>query len=81
VIRRSCIETTHEARGRAGSGTFKTARIASTCAENEKNKLVNKLSRGDELPTGVLEMVKVLLATKRRCRSATRWPAVTATRA
>ncbi len=34
-------------------------------SENEKNKLVNKLSRGDELPTGVLEMVKVYLATKR----------------
>jgi DNA-directed RNA polymerase subunit beta len=35
-------------------------------AENEKNKLVNRLSRGDELPTGVLEMVKVYVATKRR---------------
>ncbi|MHC5065866.1 MAG: DNA-directed RNA polymerase subunit beta, partial [Planctomycetota bacterium] len=27
-------------------------------AETAKNKLVNRLSRGDELPTGVLEMVK-----------------------
>jgi DNA-directed RNA polymerase subunit beta len=35
-------------------------------AETEKNKLVNRLSRGDELPTGVLEMVKVYVATKRR---------------
>jgi DNA-directed RNA polymerase subunit beta len=35
-------------------------------AENDKNKLVNRLSRGDELPTGVLEMVKVYVATKRR---------------
>src|SRR5207342_633828 len=34
-------------------------------AETEKNKLVNRLSRGDELPTGVLEMVKVYVATKR----------------
>ncbi len=33
--------------------------------ESEKNKLVNRLSRGDELPTGVLEMVKVYIATKR----------------
>ena len=32
--------------------------------EAEKTKLVNKLSRGDELPTGVLEMVKVYVATK-----------------
>ena len=35
-------------------------------SETEKNKLVNRLSRGDELPTGVLEMVKVYVATKRR---------------
>jgi DNA-directed RNA polymerase subunit beta len=34
-------------------------------AEAVKNKLVNKLSRGDELPTGVLEVVKVYLATRR----------------
>ncbi len=33
--------------------------------ECEKNKVVNRLSRGDELPTGVLEMVKVYIATKR----------------
>jgi len=34
-------------------------------AEAEKNKIVNRLSRGDELPTGVLELVKVYLATRR----------------
>ncbi len=34
--------------------------------EGDKTKLVNRLSRGDELPTGVLEMVKVFIATKRR---------------
>ncbi len=34
--------------------------------ESEKNKRVNRLSRGDELPTGVLEMVKVYISTKRR---------------
>ncbi|MBL8692991.1 MAG: DNA-directed RNA polymerase subunit beta [Planctomycetes bacterium] len=33
--------------------------------EAEKNKLVNRLSRGDELPTGVLEMVKIYVAMKR----------------
>ena len=33
--------------------------------ETDKNKVVNRLSRGDELPTGVLEMVKVYVATKR----------------
>ena len=32
--------------------------------ESDKNKIVNRLSRGDELPTGVLEMVKVYVATK-----------------
>jgi DNA-directed RNA polymerase subunit beta len=36
--------------------------------ESEKNKVVNRLSRGDELPTGVLEMVKVYIATKRNLR-------------
>ncbi|HYC77234.1 MAG TPA: DNA-directed RNA polymerase subunit beta [Planctomycetota bacterium] len=34
--------------------------------ETEKTKRVNRLSRGDELPNGVLEMVKVYVATKRR---------------
>ncbi len=33
--------------------------------ESTKNKDVNRLSRGDELPTGVLEMVKIYIATKR----------------
>ncbi len=33
--------------------------------EDEKNRQVNHLKRGDELPTGVLEMVKVYIATKR----------------
>ena len=33
--------------------------------ESEKTKIVNRLSRGDELPTGVLEMVKIFIATKR----------------
>jgi DNA-directed RNA polymerase subunit beta len=34
--------------------------------ETEKTKRVNRLSRGDDLPTGVLEMVKCYMATKRR---------------
>ncbi|MFB3065501.1 MAG: DNA-directed RNA polymerase subunit beta, partial [Planctomycetota bacterium] len=34
--------------------------------EAAKNKDVNRLSRGDELPTGVLELVKVYIATKRK---------------
>jgi DNA-directed RNA polymerase subunit beta len=34
--------------------------------ETEKTKRVNRLSRGDELPNGVLEMVKCYVATKRR---------------
>jgi len=34
--------------------------------EAVKNKHVNRLSRGDELPTGVLEMVKVYVSTKRK---------------
>ena len=34
--------------------------------EADRNKRVNRLSRGDELPTGVLEMVKVYVASKRK---------------
>jgi hypothetical protein len=34
--------------------------------ENEKEKKINQLTRGEELPTGVLEMVKVYVATKRQ---------------
>ncbi len=33
--------------------------------ENEKDKRINQLTRGEELPTGVLEMVKVYVATRR----------------
>jgi DNA-directed RNA polymerase subunit beta len=39
------------------------------------------MKRGDELPSGVLQMVKVYVATKRvRFRSAIRWPVATETR-
>ena len=34
-------------------------------AEAKKNLEVNRIQRGDELPTGVLELVKVYVATKR----------------
>ncbi|MEE8142914.1 MAG: DNA-directed RNA polymerase subunit beta [Planctomycetota bacterium] len=34
-------------------------------AEDQKNREVNRLTRGDELPPGVIEMVKVYVATKR----------------
>jgi DNA-directed RNA polymerase subunit beta len=33
--------------------------------ENEKEKKINQLTRGEELPTGVLEMVKVYVSTRR----------------
>jgi DNA-directed RNA polymerase subunit beta len=33
--------------------------------EDQKNREVNRLTRGDELPPGVIEMVKVWVATKR----------------
>ncbi len=33
--------------------------------EDQKQRVVNRLTRGDELPTGVLEMVKVYVSTKR----------------
>ncbi|MHC4669295.1 MAG: DNA-directed RNA polymerase subunit beta, partial [Planctomycetota bacterium] len=45
---------------------LKDAYLKVDTLEAGKNKHVNRLSRGDELPTGVLEMVKVYVATKRK---------------
>jgi DNA-directed RNA polymerase subunit beta len=53
---------TREGRLRA----LKDAYLRIDMLEAAKNKRVNRLSRGDELPTGVLEMVKVYIATKRK---------------
>jgi DNA-directed RNA polymerase subunit beta len=66
VVREVCLQH-YKPRG-AGEHAYRAFRQRADnidVQENEKNKLVNKLSRGDELPTGVLEMVKVYLATKR----------------
>jgi DNA-directed RNA polymerase subunit beta len=65
VARTHVLDRIDEPAGPAAYKLFKEASDRIDSAENEKNKLVNKLSRGDELPTGVLEMVKVYLATKR----------------
>jgi len=50
-------------RARAVRTAWTRPAIASTCAFEEKRK---KLTQGDELPAGVLKMVKVYLAVKRR---------------
>jgi DNA-directed RNA polymerase subunit beta len=47
------------------TGHIDEFRIRIENKEADKNKIVNRLSRGDELPTGVLEMVKIYVATKR----------------
>ena len=47
------------------TGHIDDFRIRIENKEADKNKIVNRLSRGDELPTGVLEMVKIYVATKR----------------
>ncbi len=65
VARTHILDRIDESFGAAAYRLFKEASDRIDTAENEKNKLVNKLSRGDELPTGVLETVKVYLATKR----------------
>ncbi len=49
--------------------------------ETQYRDKIAKLTKGDELPPGVIKMVKVYVAIKRKLRSATRWPAATATRA
>jgi DNA-directed RNA polymerase subunit beta len=65
VARTHVLDRIDSAAGAAAYKLFKDASDRIDASENEKNKLVNKLSRGDELPTGVLEMVKVYVATKR----------------
>ncbi|MBU0755304.1 MAG: DNA-directed RNA polymerase subunit beta, partial [Planctomycetes bacterium] len=65
VLRKLCMENYRKGLGEKLYITFKHHADRIDMQENEKNKLVNKLSRGDELPTGVLELVKVFIATKR----------------
>ncbi|MFH2003028.1 MAG: DNA-directed RNA polymerase subunit beta, partial [Planctomycetota bacterium] len=65
VLRKLCMENYKKGSGEKLYITFKHHADRIDMQENEKNKLVNKLSRGDELPTGVLELVKVYIATKR----------------
>jgi DNA-directed RNA polymerase subunit beta len=67
---RLLCQTAAEHAGEKDARTRSTGAVAEYQAkieakESEKNKIVNRLSRGDELPTGVLEMVKVYVATKR----------------
>ena len=54
--------------GKTKERTLTTVKLRLDQVDEEeciKNKIVNRLSRGDELPTGVLEMVRVYIATKR----------------
>lgn len=45
-----------------------------------EDKKKRKLTQGDELPPGVIKMVKVYVLLSVACSRATRWPAVTVTR-
>ncbi|MEW6743035.1 MAG: DNA-directed RNA polymerase subunit beta [Planctomycetota bacterium] len=65
LVRKASMDQYEQSFGEELYRTFKHHSNRIDEAENEKNKLVNKLSRGDELPTGVLELVKVYIATKR----------------
>jgi len=65
ILRKICMENYRKGKGERLYKLFKYHADRIETRENEKNKLVNKLSRGDELPTGVLELVKVFVATKR----------------
>jgi len=65
VVRKRCMANYRKGTGEKMYLTFREFADRIEEQENEKNKVVNRLSRGDELPTGVLEMVKVFLATKR----------------
>ncbi len=65
VIRKRCMENYRRGTGERLYKLFREYNAKIEERENDKNKVVNRLSRGDELPTGVLEMVKCYVATKR----------------
>jgi DNA-directed RNA polymerase subunit beta len=65
IIRKKCMENYRRGTGEKVYLRFRVFADQIEEQENEKNKVVNRLSRGDELPTGVLEKVKVFVATKR----------------
>ncbi len=65
LIRKRCMENYRRGTGENLYKLFRVYADRIEEQENEKNKVVNRLSRGDELPTGVLEMVKCYVATKR----------------
>jgi DNA-directed RNA polymerase subunit beta len=58
-------DCTDEAKRSTATAKIEDHQVRIEHKESDKNKVVNRLSRGDELPTGVLEMVKVYVATKR----------------
>ena len=66
VLCQQAAEAADEGTGREDSlRAIHDSTVKIEAREAEKNKIVNRLSRGDELPTGVLEMVKIYVATKR----------------
>jgi DNA-directed RNA polymerase subunit beta len=65
LLRKRCMENYTRGTGEKLYKTFREYADLIEERENEKNKVVNRLSRGDELPTGVLELVKCFIATKR----------------
>jgi DNA-directed RNA polymerase subunit beta len=65
LLRKRCMENYTRGTGEKLYKTFREYADQIEERENEKNKVVNRLSRGDELPTGVLELVKCFIATKR----------------
>jgi len=65
MLRKRCMENYKRGTGEKLYRTFREFADRIEEHENEKNKVVNRLSRGDELQTGVLELVKVFVATKR----------------
>jgi DNA-directed RNA polymerase subunit beta len=65
-VKTKVIHTQDSSRKERATRVLKTYLDRIDVLESEKNKIVNRLSRGDELPTGVLEMVKTYIATKRQ---------------
>ncbi len=59
------VDFASEAKSRKGREVFDRIDERIEAVKDERERRLNFLKRGDELPTGVLEMVKVYVATKR----------------
>ena len=59
---------------------FKRYNTQASIVRGRYQGIVERMEKGDDLPPGVVKMVKIYVATKRKLRWVTKWPDVTAIR-